>query len=238
MPRNLTQLAASYPTAPKPNFAAAILAAGPDLYLRCNDGSGLTAVDVSGNGRNCVFGAGAAVFGSDAPPIGDATAGSVFLTAVGNGVVASVPTTGSQSSVTICGCFKASSGSQARCYLVSKNNESNPHAYAVSIRSSATIYVESSGGYAVFSVPSIFDGNWHFVLVTITQSAVTLDLDGTSLGSQSPIGLGGWEQASDLSIGSEGGTNWLAQFTLAEIAIFSYALTTRQKAALYAAIAA
>jgi RHS repeat-associated protein len=220
-------------TIPPTSYSGKILADHPLAYWALDEGSGLTAHDLTGNGHTGAL-QNTVAFSSTAP-VG--MGGSAVFTSSGSGYIGVSTSSGLPSGsspyslegwVQLIDNGNGGSGGQS---IVAYGQYGAPNQMnALQTTSSTSLDNVWWGNDLGQSGLSDMRASWHYVAVTFDGSVRTLYQDGLAVAATS---MGGANfQSSNLLLGSWGGNNFLNGL-LAGVALYGYALTPSQVTAHY-----
>jgi fibronectin type 3 domain-containing protein len=229
--------AAGYTVPPPPGsttpYAKNVIADAPSLYWRLDESSGLTALDISGNGDNGTYGSGDSKPVSGAITDGTSPADTaITLSGNNNGVMVGQSQLPSPTAFTIETWFKTTHASGK---LVGFGNAStatgstsyDKHIYFSGNNLNFGVYTGVENIISTSALPLI-NNQWHHVVATQDASGMKLYVDG-QLKASSPVNTnqaynGYWH------VGGDTGWGTVANYTgsLDEVAIYPYALSANQ----------
>jgi len=204
-----------------------------EAHYPLTEDTGNVALDYSGNGNDgSITGAGPAGTGTVAGPFGnsaydfDATGDTIDI---GDPTELQGPNIGN--SITLSGWIKPDVVSDGH-YIIAKASNSSSDVYRLQATSSGVFAVidstSTSGG-------SLSDNTWAFCAMTYDSSNIRVYLDGVEVGSISANEGTIDSTASPVAIGSRGGDSSFSNKSLADIRIYSRALSPQEIQALYQA---
>ena len=216
-------------------YASIVLADRPSAFYRLDDSLPSVMADSSGNGANGVYNAGNVTLGVSGALPGDpgtAVAGLGNLSGYASSASAVVPVFDGPRSVEL---WVKSTTDEVNRALVSWGKSGTDNAFAVIEESPTELGVDGDGDLHVFQLPyALDDGVWHMVTVSSDGSAITVYLDGRSVGS------GHFDNELDtlpgpLDIGEYLGGYGLYDTSLDDLSIYPVVLSAAQVAAQFAA---
>jgi len=212
-------------------YSQSVLADSPAVYYRLGEGSGTTAADSSGNGRNGAYLSGAQLGIAGATGDGDTAINVNNATAVQYQAGTGVPIGNSARTVEF--WTSLTSGGSMR---ISYGSQSTKQAFGIAVLSD-TVYV-SAYGYDI-PIPTPFkieDGAWHLYDITFDGTYAATYLDGLPMGT---VNYGSINTVNDpnvgLVLGNCSSQSCPSTGSLDEVAIYPSALTSSRVAAHYSA---
>ncbi len=222
------------------NYANAVLVDTPAAYWTLGESSGTTASDTTGNGNAATYTSSGISLGGSGP-FGSSSAAPVFS---GGDVQVNSTLGFAEGDYSIEAWFKSSSATQQVIVTATDpNNTLQPYQQGVlvELESNGTLrYLHrepsgSSGGTNIYTTGAYDDGNWHYVVATKAGSTMSLYVDGSLIGTATDTSTVSYP--SDITIGQLGRGRTGRAFTgsIAQVAVYSSALSATRIAAHYAA---